>query len=167
MSVFYPSMIFPRVYNITKETLDTHGIKALILDIDNTLTTHNNPVPDDAVLNWLAEMKKAGILLILLSNNKSSRVKPFAELLGTQYVANALKPLPKGFINVINKYSLKKEETAIAGDQIFTDILGGNLYGIKTILVEPMLAERGLFFRLKRRMEVKVLEKYRKRGNRD
>jgi HAD superfamily phosphatase (TIGR01668 family) len=153
-----------RVSEITPGVLQSLGVRALLLDVDNTLTTHNNPIPDSGALKWLAEMKEAGILVCLASNNRTRRVRPFAESLGAGYVANACKPLPVGFIRAARRLGLPARAFAVVGDQIFTDILGGNLFGARTILLEPIEFETGPFFRLKRRLEKGILKKYRLKG---
>jgi HAD superfamily phosphatase (TIGR01668 family) len=153
-----------RVTSITPEDLQKLGVRALLLDVDNTLTTHNNPVPDSDALKWLAAMKKAGIIICLASNNRERRVRPFAKSLGADYVANACKPLPVGFIRAARWLKLPAKEFAVVGDQIFTDILGGNLFGSKTIMLEPIEFETGPFLKLKRKLEKGILRKYRLKG---
>lgn len=136
---------------------------ALILDADNTLTTHNNPVPDKDVISWLEQMKQSGVQLVIVSNNSGRRIQPFARQLGLPYTARALKPLTWGFRRTVQELGLPARQVAVVGDQIFTDILGGNLFGSPTILVEPMEPETGPLFRLKRKVEKKILRAYRRK----
>ena len=147
--------------DITKEMLDEMGVTALILDVDNTLTTHNNPEPDPKVRGWLAEMHSLGIRLVILSNNSKRRIQPFADSLGLGFVFFAMKPLPFGYARAVRELKTPKYHVAIVGDQIFTDILGARLYGAKAILTEPFMPETGPLFRLKRRAEQFILRKYR------
>jgi HAD superfamily phosphatase (TIGR01668 family) len=163
MSLFYPTLMLERVSDIMPEYLKRLGVKALLLDVDNTLTTHNNPVPDKDALLWLESMRTAGITVCLASNNRRKRVSLFAESISADYVSRALKPLPVGFFRATAKLKLSPREFAVVGDQIFTDILGGNLFGAKTILVMPLLPEKGPFFRLKRRLEAGIIKRYRRR----
>lgn len=81
MALFFPTSAVAKAYDITADNLRVLNVKGLILDIDNTLTTHDHPVPDDRILEWLDQMRKAGIQLILLSNNHPPRVAPFAQKL--------------------------------------------------------------------------------------
>jgi HAD superfamily phosphatase (TIGR01668 family) len=164
MSLFYPTIMLKRVWDITPEILQNLGVKALLLDVDNTLTTHNNPAPDTEALKWLAEMKAAGIMVCLASNNRERRVRPFAESLGAKHVSNACKPLPVGFIRAAKRLRLPAKAFAAVGDQIFTDIVGGNLFGAKTILLEPIEFETGPFFKLKRKLEKGIINEYRLKG---
>ena len=123
--MFKPTYVFDKVGEITPDFLAKKHIKGLLLDLDNTLTTHNNPVPPQSSLDWLANMKAAGIKLMIVSNNHAPRVKPFAAV----------------------------------GDQIFTDVLGSNLKGIRSIFVFPIEPETSLPFRFKRACEKPFLPK--------
>src|SRR5699024_8483444 len=105
------------------------GVKGLVLDIDNTLTTHDNPVPDQGVAAWLEQNRLAGIQMIVLSNNSPERVKPFAEILGLDFIADGAKPLKKGYMRCSEAMNIPCEQLCMVGDQIFTDILGGNNAG--------------------------------------
>lgn len=165
MSILYPTASFKKISDIRPETLESFGVSALILDVDNTLATHNNPVPDEDVLVWLEQMRKAGIRLVIASNNNKRRVRPFASELGLDYVSRAMKPMPVGFLRVCGRLGLPPENIGVVGDQIFTDVLGGNLFGAKTFLVQPMSPENGPLFRLKRRLEVVILKNYARKDN--
>lgn len=165
MSLLYPDLMVDNIFSLTAGQLLEAGCKAILLDVDNTLTTHDNPQPADGVVEWLEEMKSGGLELIIVSNNKAQRVKLFANLLGLDFVSRAAKPLPIGFARACRRLGIKKSEAAVIGDQVFTDILGGNLLGAYTILTQPFEAESSLSFRIRRRFEVKIRNKMRaKRG---
>lgn len=151
--LFRSTAAFRRVTDITPSFLEKLKIKGLILDLDNTLTTHDNPQPADGVLDWLDMMKKNGIKLMIVSNNHPPRVKPFADMLGLDFVSEGKKPLTKGFKEAMTLMNLKKEELAAVGDQIYTDVLGANLFGIKMLYVSPIEHEKTLFFKCKRKLE--------------
>lgn len=150
---------FERVTDIIPEFLIKSGIKGLILDLDNTLTTHDNPVPADGVTDWLKLMKKSGIQLMIVSNNHAERVAPFAEILKLSFVSEGRKPLTKGFAEAVKKMGLTKKEVAAVGDQIYTDVLGANLFHIKMLYVRPVEYEKTVFFKIKRRLEKPFLPK--------
>ena len=160
MAVLLPGAVFKRITDIPLSFFAEQDIKAVILDVDNTLTSHNNPVPAEGVLQWLKQLKNCGIAVAILSNNSRKRVAPFANKLGIDYVSRACKPLTFGVTRACKKYGLPPEQVALIGDQIFTDIMGGNLKGVCTVLVEPYELEKGWFFRLKRKLEKPVLRKY-------
>lgn len=157
--LFKITAAFRKASDITPQKLRELGIKGLILDLDNTLTTHDNPVPADGILEWLDCMKKNNIRLMIVSNNHPPRVKPFADMLGLDFVSEGRKPLTKGFREVSQKMNLPKNQLAAVGDQIYTDVLGANLYGIKMLYVQPIEHEKTNFFKFKRKMEKPFLPK--------
>ncbi|MDE6599887.1 MAG: YqeG family HAD IIIA-type phosphatase [Oscillospiraceae bacterium] len=162
MAIFRPTYALRSITEITPAALKKRGIKALILDVDNTLTTHNNPTPAEGIAEWVEGMKSVGIKLLIVSNNKAERVTPFAEILGLHFVPNGAKPLPKGFRQAIAELraeGIPKNRIAAVGDQIFTDILGANLAGIRSIFVYPIEFETSLPFRFKRAVEKPLLPK--------
>ncbi len=144
---------FRRVTEITPDILEKLGIRGLILDLDNTLTTHDNPVPGEGVLDWLDVMKKNNIRLMIVSNNHAPRVKPFADMLGLEFVSEGKKPLTKGFKEAVEKMGIPKKHIAAVGDQIFTDVLGAGLFGVKMLYVDPIEHEKTTFFKVKRKCE--------------
>lgn len=150
---------FRNVTAVTPEILEKLEIKGLILDLDNTLTTHDNPVPGEGVLEWLDLMKKSGIKLMIVSNNHPPRVKPFADMLGLEFVSEGKKPLTKGFREALDKMGLPKKSVAAVGDQIYTDVLGAMLFGIKMLYVKPIEHEKTAFFKFKRKCEKPFLPK--------
>lgn len=155
--IFRPTYVFNDITGITPKFLKRKHIKGIVLDIDNTLTTHNNPVPPQSSMDWLARVKKAGIKLIIVSNNKPPRVEPFAQLLDLEYVANGRKPLTYGINEAVKRMGFEKCDIAAIGDQIFTDIMGANLAGIRSCFVYPLEPETSLPFRFKRTIEKPLL----------
>ena len=163
MSVFQPNLILKDVTHIDRALLKANGIRGLILDVDNTLTTHDSQMLRDDVLLWIESMKAADIPMVIVSNNNHERVKPFAENLGLDFVSMGLKPLTVGFTKAQKKLALPVQEIAVVGDQIYTDILGGNLKGMFTILVHPMLLEDGWSFKIRRHFETIHIRAYRRK----
>ncbi len=162
--LFKPDFAFFRITDIEISFLRNNELNGLILDVDNTLTTHDNPVPAEGVTEWIENMKQNDIKLIIVSNNHPPRVKPFADLLGIDFVCEGKKPLSKGFRQATEKLKLPFNKIGAVGDQIYTDILGANLFGIKSIYVSPIEYEKTRFFRFKRKMEIPFIPKklYRK-----
>lgn len=156
-----PDVKLERVTDIKLETLKKYNISALILDVDNTLSTHHGQHLTDGLAEWINYMQDGGIILTILSNSNKDRVEPFANKIGLDFESLGLKPLPYGFLRVIKKLGLKKRNTAIVGDQIFTDILGGNFVGIKTVLLTPILLEDGISFKIRRRLEKLIFKIYK------
>ena len=157
-----PDLYLSSVFDITPDVLDDMGVVALILDVDNTLREYRGRDPYDGVVEWIDSMRKAGIQLIVASNNFSSSIQPFASLLKLDYVAMSLKPLPFGLKKALKLLKIDRDKVAIVGDQIFTDIFGGKLSGFKTILVKPFIAEKGRLWRIKRLLEKPFITRYGK-----
>ncbi|HNZ98537.1 YqeG family HAD IIIA-type phosphatase [Ruminococcus sp.] len=152
---------FRRTVDISPAFLKKHGIKGLILDVDNTLTTHDNPVPAEGIREWLDTMRAEGIKLIIVSNNHPERVRPFADPLGLDFVSDSGKPLRRGYKAALKKMGLKASETAAVGDQLFTDVWGANISGVTMLYVEPIELEpkSKRFIRFKRVLEKPFLPK--------
>lgn len=164
MSVFTPDLMLRDVTRIDKALLDANGLKGLILDVDNTLADHGSQLVRPRVAQWLSRMRASGVGLVIVSNNTRSRVEPFANQLSLDYIAMGCKPLTVGLSKAQERLGLQKHEIAVVGDQIYTDIVGGNLKGMYTILVTPFVVEDKAFFKLKRSMEAIHIKAYCKRN---
>ena len=156
---FRPKIKLNKVTDISLDLLSKYNINSLILDVDNTLSTHHGQVLTDGLEDWLKLMKENGINLTVLSNSNSKRLEPFAKKIGLDYISLGLKPLPFGYIRALKRLNSNKNQTAIVGDQIFTDIVGGNVVGVNTILLTPIKPETSLRFRMKRKVEAFVIKK--------
>ena len=157
--MFRITIALKSICDLSPALLRKYGIKGLLLDLDNTLTTHDNPKPADGVMEWIELMKASGIQMCIVSNNHPPRVKPFADMLGLQFVSEGKKPLSKGFREAKGRMGLEWNELAVVGDQIFTDVLGANLKRLKCVFVFPIEHETTRFFRFKRKMEIPFLPK--------
>ena len=170
MSTFFPTLYRRRITDVTVEDLRRLGAEAVLLDVDNTLTTHDAPDLTDGVKAWLAQMQGEGFHLLIVSNNSAERVAPFAEKIGLPFYAHARKPLPSGFRAAAKQAGVQPTQCVVIGDQIFTDILGANLAGIPCILLEPIQPEtKQKFIVFKRKIEKPMLNsrKQRMRKERD
>ena len=156
--LFRPLIKLNKITDINIDLLNKYGIDSLILDVDNTLSTHHGQVLTEGLEEWLDLMRENGIKMTVLSNSTSKRLEPFAKKIGLDYISLGLKPLPFGYIRALRTLNSKKKDTAIVGDQIFTDTLGGNLVGVKTILLTPIKPETSLRFRMKRKVERLVIK---------
>lgn len=160
--ILYPNEYFNNVREINIDFLKKNEIKALILDVDNTLIDYDKNL-DKATIEWAENLKKEGIKLYILSNsNKKEKVKTVAEKLKIEYEYFGKKPLKIGFKKVQEKLQEKPENIGVVGDQIFTDVIGGNRCKMFTILVDP-IAEKDIWITLiKRPIENMIKEKYKK-----
>ena len=151
--IFRPNIKLDKITDISVEILKKYNIDSLVLDVDNTLSTHHGQVLTDGLVDWLNTMRQNNIKLTILSNSKSERLEPFAKKIDLDYISLGLKPLPFGYLRALKKLNSKRKNTAIVGDQIFTDVIGGNFVGVKTIWLTPIEPEPMLSFRIRRKLE--------------
>ncbi|MBC7765973.1 MAG: YqeG family HAD IIIA-type phosphatase [Hyphomonadaceae bacterium] len=159
---FYPSTIVDHIGQIDAAYFREHGIKGLIIDIDNTLVGWDILEPDEMVMQWIEVLKEAGLVICLLSNNSKERVTLFNKNLKLHAIHKAGKPRKPNFLKALKLLKTKPCETAVIGDQIFTDIWGGNRHRLHTILVSPISKKEFRFIGFKRRLERIVLRSYHK-----
>lgn len=159
----YPRLYCKNILEVTPEFLKENNIKALILDVDNTLLDFDLKIID-GLEDWGKTMKENEIKCIILSNsNKETKVKMVADLLGIEYIKFAMKPLKRGFKMAQKRLEIPNENIAAIGDQIFTDVIGANRMKMFSILVKP-LAEKDLWMtRFKRPIEELVIKNYLKK----
>ena len=132
------TIYLPSIYSLTPQMLNGLGVKCLFLDVDNTIKKYNDPDPNGKTKELIGKLHSAGVDIVLCSNNTKSSVKPFADKLGCKFVSFALKPSPFGMIRAQRKTRARHKEILLIGDQVFNDILAGKLFGIKTMLVDPI-----------------------------
>lgn len=132
---FYPSAYAENVFSIDYDELYKNGCRGIIFDIDNTLVHHGDN-SNEKTDGLFRRLHKTGFKTVLLTDNDEDRVKIFIENIDTPYICDAGKPDPKGFLEALDVMQLEKEQAIVIGDQIFTDILGANKAGIKSILVK-------------------------------
>lgn len=136
--MFGPDRFAPRLHDVPHEELEAAGIRGLIIDLDNTLLGFRETELAQEHLEWVARARERGFRIAMLSNNFSERVNTLAARLQIECFPNALKPLPFGFLRAKRCLGLRRREIAVVGDQLFTDVLGGKLCGLYTILTEPI-----------------------------
>ncbi|MGK0551372.1 YqeG family HAD IIIA-type phosphatase [Enterococcus faecalis] len=165
-SNFKPTWMVDAIYKITPVQLKKLGIKAVLTDLDNTLIAWNNPDGTEELLTWILEMKNADIPVLVVSNNKASRIERAVAKFDLDYVSRALKPTSRGFKKAEEKLGLKPAEMVMVGDQLLTDIRGANAAGIRSILVQPIVATDGWNTRINRFFE-RIIMKHLMKKNPD
>ena len=159
MLSLYPNVYFDKIEKITIEFIQKNHLKALILDMDNTLINYKKEMPEN-IEKWAKDLKGQGTKLYILSNtNKKTKVKNIAEKLDIPYRSFAKKPLKSGFKKAKNELKEKEENIAVVGDQIFTDVIGGKRCNMYTILVEPIKEKDFWYTAWKRPIENKIKNK--------
>ena len=150
--------------DLTPDFLKENGIEVLLLDIDNTLAPYEQLDPDEKIRAWLENMATAGIKTALVSNNRKGRMERFNADLQRPGRSGACKPLPFRGRKVMKALGGNKKNTAVMGDQIFTDVLFGRMLGIRAILLPPIKDKTNCITRIKRHFEKGVLRRYYKRN---
>nr|WP_221452325.1 YqeG family HAD IIIA-type phosphatase [Bacillus benzoevorans] len=164
MKQFLPNQHVKSILDIQAKDLKENGIKGIITDLDNTLVEWDRPNATPHVVEWFEKMKQHDIKVTIVSNNDVKRVKAFSDPLQIPFVYRARKPLTHAFLHAVKQMNLKKEETVVIGDQLLTDIFGGNRSGFKTILVVPVSQTDGLATQFNRFVERRMLNWFRKKG---
>ena len=136
--VFFPTMIADSVTDLTLEFLKAQGIRLLMLDFDNTIVPYTTDTPTDAVSHWLQQMVASDIQVCVVSNSKKNRVKHFCKAYGLECITHAKKPFSKGISQCLAQFGTEPSASALVGDQIYTDTLGANCAGIRSILVRAI-----------------------------
>ena len=157
---FLPDYIFSKFDEITPEFLSSIGIKALLIDIDNTLAPYEAAEPDDRIKNWFDALRDKEISATLVSNNERERVELFNKDLGLPYYYKSGKPFAKNLKKAMAKMGSDVTNTAMLGDQLLTDAAAGKHIGLTTIIVPPINDKNNAFFRAKRALEVPTIKKY-------
>ncbi len=160
---FFPTYMYNKVEDIPFELLKKLDVKAILFDMDNTLIDYKYKISDELKI-WISNLKEKKIDIIILSNTfRIDKTKEISKILDIPYIINANKPWSFGFKKAINRLSVDKKNSIMVGDQIFTDIYGGNRFGIKTILINPVNKKELFWTRLRRPLERFVLKKYYER----
>ena len=134
-----PHEVYPDIFHIDPKWMRRQGITLLLADLDNTLARYGQAAPEARVIAWKEALAAEGVELFLLSNSrKSLRVKHYAEALGVPYQGHSGKPSRSGFRQAMERMGRTSAETAMVGDQIFTDVLGARRSGVMALMVEPI-----------------------------
>ena len=162
---FKPTYVYNKIEEIPFELFEKENIKGIFLDVDNTILDRTKVIKPE-VDNWIREVQKRGVTICILSNavniNKVKRIMAKYNIYG---LANARKPAQKGYHMALNLVNLPKEQIVMIGDQIFTDVWGANVFGIKSIYVYPINKNEWIGSRVKRPIERMLLKKMYKEEN--
>lgn len=154
-----PDLYLNSIYELDVSILKARGIKAIIVDIDNTLVSWDTRSPDEKVANLVRMLVSEGFKICILSNNTKRRVEEFNKDLKLPAIHKAVKPSKTAFRRAMKLMGSTAENTAVIGDQLFTDVMGGNRLGLFTVLVSPISEKEFLWTRLVRKVEKSVLKK--------
>lgn len=164
LKLFTPKKYIKDYRHLDVKELKKQGIRLIICDIDNTLAAHDEAHPDEDVKRFVNQMKMEGFDFCLISNNFSDRVTTFAKDLNVKTYAMAKKPLKITYRKIIKESGYQPAQIASIGDQIMTDILGGNRAKIYTILTHPLVVRDLTSTKINRKMENIVFHLLEKKG---
>lgn len=160
---FFPSEYTDSIRQIDYRKLYDEGYRGILFDIDNTIVPYDMEHPDQEIIDLFEDIKKIGFKIALVSNNNKIRVTTFNEKLELFAIHKALKPMTRNLKRAMQAIKTNKKNTVLVGDQIFTDIYGGNRIKLKTILVVPIAEKEEWITRIKRKTEKKIIKAYLKK----
>ena len=161
MEKYIPDMYQSSIFAINYDKLKQQGIKCLLFDLDNTLVPFNIRNSNKEIKELFDKLKQLGFEVIIFSNSPKNRLKSFKEELEVEVKPSAKKPSRVSFEYIMKKYKYSENEIAMIGDQLLTDILGGNKVGVTTILVNPVGSYDPFFTKIMRFMEKRIMKKLR------
>lgn len=164
MPFLAPDYYFETYAGASVEFLKNAGIRALVLDIDNTLEPYENAEPSEDVRAWFSALSESGISAAFVSNNGKERVERFNKDLGNIAYYKAKKPFPFKIKRAMREMGVSKKETLFMGDQIFTDVLAARFAGIRVALVPPIKDKTDALTRFKRLLERPIMKCYFRRN---
>ena len=159
-----PNIIINSLYDIELKALQQMGIRGIIFDLDNTIIPWDSPNMSPDIIQWIKALLSQGFKICLVSNNMGKRVQTIAAIFGIPFVSRAYKPAKSGFRQAIVKMELTENQVAVVGDQLFTDVLGGNRLGLYTIWVAPLSAKEFFGTKITRRLEKLAVRILRTKG---
>ncbi len=163
MKIFQPNVYKKNIFEIDYKKIKKEGIRCLVFDLDNTLGLISHKECPRETIKLLRKLKK-NFIMVICSNNSRKRLKPYLDELNIEGVSRSMKPTTLGLFIIKRKYRLRKEEMCIIGDQMLTDVLAGNRFHIKTILVDPLGDTDLKITNFNRKIENLVMQRYAKKG---
>lgn len=161
MEIYIPDIYQKSLYTIDYDLLYSRGIRCLLIDLDNTIAPVTVKEPNKKIKELFDDLKNKGFKIIIFSNSSKSRVKNFKEELDVESCPNALKPFKRKYKKIMKCYEFTEEQIVCIGDQLLTDIKGGNKMGLTTILVNPVGTQERFVTKINRYFEGKILKKLR------
>ncbi len=156
-----PDAIVDAVTNVTLELLRGWKIQGVALDLDNTIVPWHTDKLEPGIAPWVTSVRAAGIRMCLLTNNYGPQAKSVARELDMPLVRGALKPLPAAFRRCLDELQTDASQSVCVGDQLFTDVLGAKLVGMRAVYVRPIAQRAFVTTRFLRWLERPVLARLR------
>jgi uncharacterized protein len=163
-NLLIPDLSLANIFEINVEMLEKQGIKGIITDMDNTLVPWSDRAVYPRLADWFKGLKSRGFKLIIVSNNSKDKGGKLARELDIPAIWYAIKPRRRAFRRALEIMQLRPDEVAVVGDQLFTDVLGGNRLGLFTIHVDPISEKEFFSTKLMRMMERFLFRNLRKKN---
>ncbi len=161
--MFTPDYLLPSVFSIDIKFLRDNNINAIIFDIDNTLVGFTVAEPTREIKGFINHLKNNGIKIAIASNNNANRVGVFCKDLDVLYISRACKPLPFALVKLCKLMGVKTKNTLLVGDQVYTDMLGANICGMLSVMVDIIDTKETFTFKIKRALEKPVINAKRRK----
>lgn len=137
--LFRPRYTIDTIYHLDTDVLQQMNVKAVFSDLDNTLLAWNEFETAKKMDELNQRLAKAGIKLVVISNNNAERIGKVLNPYQIDFVAKSRKPLPFAITKKREQLGLAKDQVMMVGDQLITDIQAGNLAGVESVLVKPLV----------------------------
>ena len=157
-----PDYIFESFTDISPEFLHSLGVKALVIDVDNTLAPYEQELPDEKTIEWFCALSDNNIKAALISNNSPERIEKYNSLLALPAYPDAKKPSGKAILRAIGEMGVEPSHVAGLGDQLLTDALAVHRLDMISLIVPPIKDKKTPFFRFKRLLEKPFIKRYYK-----
>ena len=164
LQLLCPNRYYNTISEVDDRELDDLGIEGIIIDLDNTLIPYYRRQVDEATMQWLQKAQENNFKLCIVSNNFASHGEGLARQLNIPAIWSAVKPRRRSFKRALQIMELSPQKVAVIGDQMFTDILGGNRLGMYTILVVPLSQKELLWTKAMRAAESRLLHFFSEQG---
>ena len=145
---FLPRHIYPALTAIDPARLASEGVRLLMLDFDNTIVPYTTNDPTEEMHAWLKRAAESEIQICVVSNSKRGRVVEFCDKYGIDCITHAQKPFSRGIRACLRRYETEPRRAALVGDQIYTDVLGANCAGVRSILI-PAIHNHNIWLKLR------------------
>lgn len=163
-ALLVPGRCLENVLQVPLHELWGQGVRGIIFDLDNTLVPWDRDAAPAEVAQWLCAARETGWRMAMVSNNRAERVRFFAGQWQMHWISRAYKPASRGFFEAAARMGLKPEQVAVVGDQLLTDVLGGNRAGMHTLWIRPLPAKVMAGTWLIRRVERWLVRNLKERG---
>lgn len=162
--LFCPDQVVESLFDIDLDALERAGVRGVIFDLDNTIIPWDSCEMCPTITDWLEKVIARGLKVSIVSNNWHRRVREVAARFGLPFVSRAYKPAKSGFRRALAAMELEPQATVVVGDQLFTDVLGGNRLGMHTIWVKPLTSREFIGTRIHRRFEKLAVRMLKDKG---